>query len=60
MLKIIRILVNAIALASSAVGLSACGQQGPLYLPAEPAAAKHDSKSPASNTPSASPTATPQ
>ncbi|MBA3059775.1 MAG: lipoprotein [Gammaproteobacteria bacterium] len=40
MLRFLQILVSTIALASSAVGLLACGQQGPLYLPAEPPAAK--------------------
>ncbi|MDO8252866.1 MAG: lipoprotein [Rhodoferax sp.] len=35
-----RILVSAIILGISAVSLSACGQQGALYLPTEPAAAK--------------------
>ena len=34
MLRICQILVTTIVLASSAVSLSACGQQGPLYLPA--------------------------
>ncbi|NDP39075.1 MAG: lipoprotein [Rhodoferax sp.] len=40
MLRFLQILVSAIVLASSAVSLSACGQQGPLYLPPEPAAVK--------------------
>ncbi|MEO8118379.1 MAG: lipoprotein [Rhodoferax sp.] len=35
-----QILVTAIILSVSAVSLSACGQQGALYLPTEPAAAK--------------------
>ncbi|MHB8950929.1 MAG: LPS translocon maturation chaperone LptM [Rhodoferax sp.] len=40
MLRFLQILVSTIALACSAVGLLACGQQGPLYLPAEASAAK--------------------
>jgi predicted small lipoprotein YifL len=39
MLFVRQILVIAIVLASCAVSLSACGQQGPLYLPTEAAAA---------------------
>jgi predicted small lipoprotein YifL len=39
MCQSLQILVSTIALASSAVSLSGCGQQGPLYLPTEPAAA---------------------
>jgi predicted small lipoprotein YifL len=40
MLRSIQILVSTIVLGVCAVSLSACGQQGPLYLPTEPAAAK--------------------
>ncbi|HEY5581882.1 MAG TPA: lipoprotein [Rhodoferax sp.] len=40
MLRFLQILVSTFVLASSAVGLLACGQQGPLYLPAEPTVAK--------------------
>ncbi|WP_394756161.1 lipoprotein [Rhodoferax sp.] len=40
MLRFLQILVSTLVLASAAVGLSACGQQGPLYLPTAPAAAK--------------------
>jgi len=40
MLLLRQILVIPIVLATSAVSLSACGQQGPLYLPTEAAAAK--------------------
>jgi predicted small lipoprotein YifL len=40
MLRFHQILVSAIVLAGSVAGLCACGQQGSLYLPAEPAAAK--------------------
>jgi predicted small lipoprotein YifL len=39
MFKFGQILVSTLVLAASAVGLSACGQQGPLYLPKEPSAA---------------------
>jgi predicted small lipoprotein YifL len=34
-----RILVSRLILAASVAVLGACGQQGPLYLPTEPAAA---------------------
>jgi predicted small lipoprotein YifL len=40
MLLVRQILVIALVPASGAVSLSACGQQGPLYLPTEAAAAK--------------------
>ena len=40
MYKFGQILVSTLVLGASAVSLSACGQQGPLYLPTEPAAAK--------------------
>jgi len=40
MLRFFQILVSTVALVSSAVSLSACGQQGPLYLPTKPAVAK--------------------
>ena len=40
MLLVRQILVSTIILGLVAVGLTACGQQGPLYLPTEPAAAK--------------------
>jgi len=40
MLHLSRILVSSLVLAASAVSLSACGQQGPLYLPTKPVAAK--------------------
>lgn len=33
-----QILVSAVGLALVGVGLSACGQKGPLYLPTDPAA----------------------
>ncbi|MDO8451075.1 MAG: lipoprotein [Rhodoferax sp.] len=39
MLRFSQILVSTLVLGASAVSLSACGQQGPLYLPTEPAAA---------------------
>jgi predicted small lipoprotein YifL len=38
MLKNTRILVSLLTLVGGAVSLSACGQQGPLYLPEPPAA----------------------
>jgi len=34
MLRVYQILASTIILVGSAVSLSACGQQGPLYLPA--------------------------
>ncbi|WP_084795515.1 LPS translocon maturation chaperone LptM [Rhodoferax ferrireducens] len=40
MLRFLQILVSTVVLASGVVSLSACGQQGPLYLPTEPAVAK--------------------
>ena len=40
MYKFGQILVSTFVLGASAVSLSACGQQGPLYLPSEPAAAR--------------------
>nr|WP_296444973.1 lipoprotein [Rhodoferax sp. UBA5149] len=40
MLRFSQILVSSIVLGISAVSLSACGQQGPLYLPTEPASAR--------------------
>ena len=40
MFLVARILVSTLALALNAVSLSGCGQQGPLYLPTEAAAAK--------------------
>ena len=40
MLQVCQILVSPIALALSVASLAACGQQGALYLPTEPAAAK--------------------
>lgn len=40
MFLIPRILVSAIVLGVNAVSLAGCGQQGPLYLPTEAAAAK--------------------
>jgi predicted small lipoprotein YifL len=39
MFQIRRILVSTLSLGAVVVGLGACGQQGPLYLPTEPAAA---------------------
>jgi len=39
MLKVHQILVSALGLVVFGVGLSGCGQRGPLYLPTEPAAA---------------------
>ncbi|MBU3737332.1 MAG: hypothetical protein FGM55_00045 [Rhodoferax sp.] len=36
----LRILVSLMLLAAGAGGLVACGQQGPLYLPTDPAAAQ--------------------
>ena len=40
MLLLRQILVSTLILGAGAVSLTACGQQGPLYLPTEPAAAK--------------------
>jgi len=40
MLLFRQILVSTVVLGISAVSLTACGQQGALYLPTEPAAAK--------------------
>ncbi len=40
MLRFYQILVSTVALGICAVSLSACGQQGPLYLPTKAAAAK--------------------
>jgi predicted small lipoprotein YifL len=37
MLNTKQILVSAIVLASSMLNLTACGQMGPLFLPAKPA-----------------------
>jgi predicted small lipoprotein YifL len=39
MLRSFQILVSTIVLVSGTVSLSACGQQGSLYLPTDPAAA---------------------
>ncbi|MDP1999406.1 MAG: lipoprotein [Rhodoferax sp.] len=39
MFQIHRILVSTLVLGAVVVGLGGCGQQGPLYLPTEPAAA---------------------
>lgn len=39
MLNARQILVSAIGLAMLGVGLTGCGQRGPLYLPTDPAAA---------------------
>jgi predicted small lipoprotein YifL len=39
MLKVSQILVSALGLLALGVGLSGCGQRGPLYLPTDPAAA---------------------
>ncbi|MES2878210.1 MAG: lipoprotein [Pseudomonadota bacterium] len=40
MLRYLQILISAIVLGMGVASLTACGQQGPLYLPTEPAAAK--------------------
>ncbi|WP_298212798.1 lipoprotein [Acidovorax sp.] len=40
MLKAPQILVRSLVLAASAAALLGCGQRGPLYLPAGPAAAQ--------------------
>jgi predicted small lipoprotein YifL len=40
MLLFRQILVSTLVLGVSAVSLTGCGQQGPLYLPTDPAAAK--------------------
>jgi len=62
MLRIPQILVNAIVLGCGVVSLSACGQQGPLYLPTKPVATKQ-STSPEnplqSSSANSSPTQTP-
>lgn len=39
MLRMKQILISTIALAASMAGLQGCGQQGPLYLPTDAAAA---------------------
>ena len=39
MLNVRQILVSAIGLCALGVGLTGCGQKGPLYLPTDPAAA---------------------
>jgi predicted small lipoprotein YifL len=39
MLKVRQILVSTLGLVVAGVGLTGCGQRGPLYLPTEPAAA---------------------
>jgi len=41
MLRCDQILVSTIVLGIGVANLSACGQQGPLYLPKEPVVAKH-------------------
>jgi len=43
MLRYLQILVSTIVFGISAVCLTACGQQGALYLPTEPAAANRSS-----------------
>jgi predicted small lipoprotein YifL len=40
MLRANQILVRIIALAACAAALAACGQRGPLFLPADPAASQ--------------------
>ncbi|WP_442867232.1 LPS translocon maturation chaperone LptM [Acidovorax sp. NCPPB 3576] len=40
MLRASQILVRTLALAASAAALWGCGQRGPLYLPADPAASQ--------------------
>jgi predicted small lipoprotein YifL len=40
MFKFGQILVNTLVLGACAASLAACGQQGPLYLPTEPAATR--------------------